>query len=81
MKLSVRLFAAAREAASAERVEIELPAGAKVDDVRVALAAAAPALAPLIDRSLLAVNAEYVDIQTQLNADDELTLIPPVSGG
>lgn len=81
MKLRVRLFAAAREAASADQIEIDLPCGATVADVPAALAAEAPTLAPFVERSLLAVNSEYAAPQSLLREDDEVALIPPVSGG
>lgn len=81
MKVAVKLFAAARELAGREEVELELPAAASAAEVRAALAEQCAALAPLVARSLLAVNAEYVDDATVIQRGDELALIPPVSGG
>lgn len=81
MTVSVKLFAAARELAGGDEVRIELPAGASAKVARAALAAQWPRLAPLAERSLLAVNAEYVAEKTLIHAGDELALIPPVSGG
>jgi molybdopterin synthase catalytic subunit len=40
-----------------------------------------PALGPLAERALVAVNLEYVGTEFRLSADDEVALIPPVSGG
>ena len=81
MKVAVRLFAAARDLAGRGEVEIELPPGADVAELRQALAAHLPALAPLAARSLVAVNAEYASDSTPVAEGDELALIPPVSGG
>jgi molybdopterin synthase catalytic subunit/molybdopterin synthase sulfur carrier subunit len=81
MKVAVKLFAAARELAGGEEVEIELRAGACAKDARAALAQQYAPLAPLVERSLLAVNAEYVDGCAVIQPGDELALIPPVSGG
>ena len=81
MTVSVKLFAAARELAGSEEVQLELREGASAGDARAALAQQWPRLAPLVDRSLLAVNAEYVADETVITAGDELALIPPVSGG
>jgi len=79
--MKVRLFARARDLAGADRVEIELPAGATVGDLRQRLAAAYPALASLLERSALAVNDEFADDALTLPANAEVALLPPVSGG
>lgn len=81
MKVAVKLFAAARELAGRGEVEIELPSGATVEDLRAALCAAAPTLAALAERSMIAVNEEYAGDATLLNEGDVAALIPPVSGG
>jgi molybdopterin converting factor subunit 1 len=81
MRFSVRLFAAARELAVADRIDVETPNGATVADLRSALAVSNPALAPLLARSLIAVDAEYVGEKTALRKGAEIALIPPVSGG
>ena len=61
MKLDVRLFARARDAAGAECVTVELPAGARVADLRAALAAHSPNLRALVPCLLVAVGTEYAD--------------------
>jgi molybdopterin synthase catalytic subunit len=79
----VRLFAAAREAAGAGEVEVEV-AGAppRAADVLAALAARGPAaLARVATRSRLAVNQELAPPERPLAPADELALIPPVGGG
>ena len=81
MKVAVKLFAAARDLAGNGEVEIELPPGADVAELRQALAAQLPPLGPLAARSLVAVNAEYASDSTPVAEGDELALIPPVSGG
>jgi MoaE-MoaD fusion protein len=76
MKVRVRLFAVLRERAGARELELDLPDGARVRDALAAVGDLAAGL-PL----LMAVNREYADEDVALNADDELALIPPVSGG
>jgi molybdopterin synthase catalytic subunit len=76
MHVHVRLFAALRERAGSERIELELPAGARVADALSALEWLTGGL-----RVVMAVNREYADADAELRADDELALIPPVSGG
>jgi len=81
MTIVVRLFAAARELAGASEAVLDLPAGATVGDLRRELGRQFAALAPLAERSLVAVNAEYAGEESRLAAEDEVALIPPVSGG
>ena len=68
MKVEVRLFARARDAAGAERVTVELPAGARVVDLRAALAADFPNLRPLAPSLLVAVGTDYADDRVALVA-------------
>lgn len=76
MQVSVRLFAALRERAGVDVLELELPDGACVAD-------ALDQLAEITDGvpAVMAVNHEYADRGAPLSAGDELALIPPVSGG
>jgi len=76
MQVSVRLFAALRERAGADVVELELPNGAVVRDVLDRLNGLVDGV-PVV----MAVNHEYADRDAALHAGDELALIPPVSGG
>jgi molybdopterin synthase catalytic subunit/molybdopterin synthase sulfur carrier subunit len=81
MSVRVRLFARARDLAGADVVQVELPAGATVGDLRRALAERAPALASLLARSALAVNDEFAEDLLPLPPGAEVALLPPVSGG
>ena len=58
-----------------------LTPGATVGDLRRALAAAYPDLFPLAERSQIAVNHEFVDVECVIDHNDEVALTPPVSGG
>jgi molybdopterin synthase catalytic subunit len=80
--VQIRLFAILRERAGRESIELELDDGATVSDVLRTLRERAP-FSDLIGRIpvLLAVNRDYATSETPLSADDELALIPPVSGG
>jgi MoaE-MoaD fusion protein len=80
MRVSVRLFAGLRERAGADRVEIELPDGARVADVLAAMAATP--VGELRPREcVVAVNREYAEPHEPVQAGDEVALVPPVSGG
>ncbi len=76
MRVVVRLFAGLRERAGTDRRKLDLDEGATVEDVWAAL--------DLGDEPaglLYAVNRTYADRGQRLAEDDEVALIPPVSGG
>lgn len=76
MRVRVRLFAALRERAGSGSVEIDLPDGAVVSDVWPALG-----LGDEPAGLLFARNRAYADRGEALAEDDEIAVIPPVSGG
>ena len=76
--MRVLLFAALRDAAGPS-VEVSMPAGATVRELRAELARVLPAA--LLARSAIAVNHEYADDSREVRAGDEVAVIPPVSGG
>jgi len=82
MVVQVRLFAALREAAGGDSITLELPEGATVAEALEALSGRPP-LGRLLTRLpvRMAVNRVYADAYIRLSPDDELALIPPVSGG
>lgn len=79
--MKVRLFAHARELAGADAIEVALPPGATVGDLRLRIAEECPALAGLLERSALAVNDEFAEDELTLPLGAEVALLPPVSGG
>jgi molybdopterin converting factor subunit 1 len=81
VKLRLRLFAVARQLAGTRCVEIDLPDGATLGQLRAALAAHVPALAPIVKNLMFAVDAEYRRDETVLSPQADVACIPPVSGG
>jgi molybdopterin converting factor subunit 1 len=81
MKISVKLFAAAKQRAGSEAVEVELPPSATVAQLRSALAEQHPSLASLLPHARFAINSNYATDQSPLPATAEVAIIPPVSGG
>lgn len=78
--IDVRLFAAAREAAGAPSLAVQLPTGAVAGDVWAALPVAVQhTIDPRSAR--LAVNGEWTHHHHPLADGDEVALITPVSGG
>jgi molybdopterin synthase catalytic subunit len=82
MTVRVRLFAVLRERAGSDSIEVELPEGGTVSDVLERLADEPP-LDAVLERMpvRMAVNRAYAADDTRLTPDDELALIPPISGG
>ncbi len=76
MRVQIRLFASLRERAGTDSLTLELAEGARVGDALSELSSITGDLSVV-----LAVNREYASASTPLHADDELALIPPVSGG
>lgn len=81
MKVSVRLFAGLHDLVGQREVELELADGATIADLRAELASAYPAVVPVMSTLVCAVDEEYVSNDHRLSPDDNVALIPPVSGG
>lgn len=76
---TVRLFAAAREAAGTGSTELP---GATVGDVLAgAVAAFGPRFETVLESCRVWVNGEPADPHTAVGAGDEVAILPPVSGG
>ena len=81
MMLHIQLFAGAQQALGAGYLEVELPDGATVSDLRDELMLIAPTLHAVLPHCLFAVDADYASDETELTSEQEIALIPPVSGG
>lgn len=81
MKVRVRLFAAARQAAGCEVVEVQLPEPASIADLRRRLAETWPALQVWSPHLLFALGCQYATDATMIEGDAEIAAFPPVSGG
>ena len=81
MKITVKLFAAARDAVEQSEVRLEIEDHATVQDLRTRLAELYPPLLPILGQSLFAVDAQYVSEGTPLGENSDIACIPPVSGG
>ncbi len=81
MKVKVQLFAAAKELARTDRIDVELPEGATVSVLSETIGRQCPELHELLPVSRIAVNQEFALSDLQVHDADEIALIPPVSGG
>jgi molybdopterin synthase catalytic subunit len=81
VNVEVLFFAVLRERVGRERETVSLAERATVAQLLEAVAAASPALPPLLGRVQVAVNRRIVKPDHMLAEGDEVALIPPVSGG
>lgn len=83
MKVRVLFFAASREAAGRNEEEIELSNGATTSTLLQHLVQCYPGLESVMKSCVFAVNQEYVPISqgAELKDNDEVAIIPPLSGG
>ncbi|NOX38659.1 MAG: molybdopterin converting factor subunit 1 [Calditrichaeota bacterium] len=81
IRVKVRFFAMLQEVTGVEAIELELPEGATGAVFWKQIIARYPALEAYRHQSRLAVNQEYVPAEVSLKDGDEVSIIPPVSGG
>ena len=81
MDVRVLFFASIREKLRRSESTCVLPAGATVQHLLEQLCCDYPTLADIRSTLRVAVNQEYVDREHRSSNDDEVALIPPVSGG
>lgn len=81
MKISILLFARAKELAGAATVDVEVAEGSTIADVRQALIVECPALSAIADSLFWAVNNEYVTSDHRIKSEDVVASFPAVSGG
>lgn len=79
--ITLKLFAAYREAYGTPELVLELPAGTTVAEVRDRLIAEHRELAQWRELTRFGVNLEFVEPDLALKTGDEVVMIPPVSGG
>ncbi len=80
MKYTINLFGITRDIIGSNITEIEMNQSANVQAVLGELKASYPKLKD-IKSLLVAVNSEYAESNLILSENDEIALIPPVSGG
>jgi molybdopterin converting factor subunit 1 len=81
VRISVRLFAVARERVGAPTVLVELSETATAQDLKAKLVEGYPALEPLLPNLLIAIDSEYASDDAAIRPGAEVAVIPPVSGG
>jgi len=80
MKIKVIAFGIAKDILQSKQIEIELNSGDTISSLRQILLQRHPEFAKLKSLSF-AVGVNYQDDGYHLNENDEVVIIPPVSGG
>ena len=81
MRVRILFFGILREMVGKSVDLIDLPEGASVRDALARYESQVPKLKELLSSLALAVNQQYAGPDKKLSADDEVALLPPVSGG
>jgi|SRR5271166_1580874 len=81
MRVRVLFFGLLKELAGRSSDGLELGEGALVSDVLAHYESSIPAMKQALASLAVAVNQQYAGAETELKADDEVALLPPVSGG
>src|SRR5450755_161961 len=81
MQVKVLYLGMLREIAGRSKEVVVLPDGARLGDLYAQLEQRFPKLQGFRNSLALALNLEYSDFAAELHDNDEVALIPPVSGG
>ncbi|MCS7236994.1 MAG: MoaD/ThiS family protein [Thermoguttaceae bacterium] len=81
VQIRVRFFAGLKDRVGSELVQLELPQGATVVQLKEKLLASYPSLRSAISRLVFAVDNRYLKAEEELPKDAEVFCFPPVSGG
>jgi MoaE-MoaD fusion protein len=81
MRVRVLFFGVLKDLAGRSSELLDLADGALVRDVLTRYLAELPRMKEALGSIAVAVNQEYAGPETKLKSDDEVALLPPVSGG
>lgn len=81
LHLNVLFFASVRQVTGLAELQLEMPAGATVDDLKHELQTRFPALERLLPHARWAVNEQFAELDQRLADGDTVAVIMPVSGG
>lgn len=81
MKVTVKLYASFREIVGAKEEEIDVDDGMTVKDLLERYIERFPQIGRYRDHIILSVNKEYGHPSRKLRNGDEVSFLPPVSGG
>ncbi len=80
-KVKVLFFATLRDRAGAKSLEIEIPEGATVGQLKDQVGRDRPNLEQSMQSVVVAINREFAFDENVIPEDAEVAMFPPVSGG
>ncbi|TXB63217.1 MoaD/ThiS family protein [Phaeodactylibacter luteus] len=80
MEINILAFGIARDILGGSQIQMPLPEGSTVGELKAALCSKFPAFAQLASLSI-ALNTSYASDSDPIRPTDEVVIIPPVSGG
>lgn len=81
MRIKLLFFATLRDRAGMRSLELDIPDGMTVQELKDKISADYPNLRQSMETVLISVNKEYAFDEAILPADAEIAMFPPVSGG
>jgi molybdopterin converting factor subunit 1 len=81
IKLNLLFFATIRDHMGARQLDLEMPLGTGVAELKQELVARIPEAAPAIDNALVSINREYAFGEEPIPDGAEVAFFPHVSGG
>ena len=81
MEVKVNLFAALRDGAGVGKIRLPWKQGITCRDILGELKKRFLSMTSLLEHSYVAVNGSYAESDRSLMPEDEIAVLPPVSGG
>ncbi len=81
MKVKLLFFATLRERAGTRSMDIDIPDGLQVKDLKEKISSELPNLRDSMESVLIAINREYAFEEMPIPENAEIAFFPPVSGG
>jgi molybdopterin converting factor subunit 1 len=81
MKVTIKLFAAAKQIAGTDSIELSCSENSTVSDLKGKLVEQLPDLESIVSHARFAINADFATDDTLVQENSEIACIPPVSGG
>jgi len=79
--IKVLLFATLRDRAGAKSIEVNIPDGATVQDLKDHIASGYPNLKKSMETVVVSINREFAFDENIIPRGAEVAMFPPVSGG